>query len=82
MGRTDIEHGAPQGVMVVVEPIAVRIPDAQRYSGFSRSELYRRAGLGELTLLKCGSTTLVDMASLRAVVASLPRATIRAPKTA
>ena len=62
------------------EPLAYRIPDAQRVSGFSRSEIYRRAGRGEITLLKSGATTLVDAASLHAAVAALPRATVRGPK--
>ena len=65
-----------------VEPIAVRLPTAERISGFSRSEIYRRASRGDIVLLKCGSRTLVEMASLRAAVASLPRATVRAPKAA
>jgi hypothetical protein len=79
MGKIDSDCRGSQGAMVVIEPIAVRISDAQRVSGLSRSELYRRAGRGELILLKCGSSTLVDVASLRAVLASLPRAAIRTP---
>jgi hypothetical protein len=77
--RAVARHRGSQGASVVIEPIAVRISDAQRVSGLSRSELYRRAGRGELILLKCGSSTLVDVASLRAVLASLPRAAIRTP---
>jgi hypothetical protein len=60
-----------------LDPIAMRLPDATRFSGLSRSEIYRRAGTGEIKLLKCGATTLVDVASLRVVVAGLPRAVIR-----
>jgi len=63
-----------------VDPIAVRLPMAERISGFSRSEIYRRASRGEIVFLKCGTRTLVEMASLRAAVAALPRAAIRAPK--
>ncbi len=63
------------------EPLAVRIPDARRLSGFSRSEIYRRASRGEIVLLKCGRTTLVDVTSLREAIASLPRAVIRARST-
>ena len=61
-----------------IEPITMRLPEASRYSGFSRSELYRRAARGEVIFLKSGATTLVDTASLRAAIASLPRAVIRA----
>ncbi len=60
-----------------LEPIAMRIPEATRFSGFSRSEIYRRAGTGEIILRKCGATTLVDVTSLRSAVAALPRAVIR-----
>ncbi len=60
-----------------LEPLAVRLPEAARISGFSRSELYRRAARGEIIFLKSGATTLVDIVSLRAAVASLPRATIK-----
>lgn len=60
-----------------LEPITVRLPEASRISGFSRSEIYRRAGQGEIVLLKCRARTLVDVGSLRRAVASLPRAAIR-----
>lgn len=80
MGLTAEEKKTLSGAGI--EPLAVRIPDACRLSGFRRSEIYRRAGLGEIVLLKIGRTTVVDMASLRAAVAALPRASIRAPKQA
>lgn len=77
-GMTDIEtrplkggHGAR------LERLAVRLPEACYISGFSRSELYRRAARGDIIFLKCGTTTLVDVESLRAAVASLPHATIK-----
>ena len=72
---TDIERrllrGGPKQ-----ERMAVRLPEASHLSGFSRSELYRRAARGEIIFLKCGASTLVDLDSLRAAVASLPRAVI------
>ena len=63
-----------------LEPWTGRINTAVRVSGLSRAEIYRRAGWpdgtpGKITLLKCGKSTLVDMNSLRAAVASL-KATI------
>jgi hypothetical protein len=79
MGKIKSDRRALPEATAVIEPIAVRICEAQRVSGFSRSELYRRAGRGELLMLKCGSRTLVDVTSLRAVLASLPRATVRTP---
>lgn len=45
--------------------------------GLSVPTLYREAGKGNIVLLKYGRTTLVDMASLRAFLAGLPRASIR-----
>jgi hypothetical protein len=59
------------------EPIAVRLNEATRLSGLSRSELYRRAGRSEIILLKSGRTTLVQFRSLRRLITSLPRASIR-----
>jgi hypothetical protein len=77
MGMTDIERQLLKGGYSI-EPMAVRLPEASRISGFSRSELYRRAARGEVIFLKSGSTTLVDLGSLKAAVAALPRAIIRA----
>ncbi len=54
-------------------PIALRIPEACRLSGLSRSGLYRAWHAGEIVLLKVGTATLVDAASLRAHLARLPR---------
>jgi hypothetical protein len=91
MGMSDIERRALRGNALTAsstsaplqsDPLAIRIPEAERISGFSRSEIYRRAGRGEIVLLKCGKSTLVDMPSLRAAVSSLPRAVIRPAKGA
>jgi hypothetical protein len=59
------------------ERLAVRLPEASQISGFSRSDLYRRAARGQIVFLKCGASTLVDLASLRRAVASLPPAVIK-----
>jgi hypothetical protein len=91
MSLTDIEPRALKVDAMVAptapvlpqpDPLTVRIPEATRISGFSRSELYRRAARGEIILLKCGKSTLVEMTSLRAAVSALPRAAIRAAKDA
>jgi excisionase family DNA binding protein len=42
--------------------------DACRISGLSRSTLYRHATAGRLRLVKVGGRTLVDAASLRALL--------------
>jgi hypothetical protein len=72
MGMTDIERRLLKGGR-----LAVRLPEATFISGFSRSELYRRAARGEIIFLKCGGSTLVDLESLGAAVATLPRAVIK-----
>jgi hypothetical protein len=59
------------------EPIAVRVPKAMQLVGVSRTQLYRLAGRGEIILLKCGRSTLVEYRSLRRLITSLPRASIR-----
>ncbi len=62
---------------MTTEPFAVGITEARRVSGFSRSELYRRAARGEIVFLKNGRTTLVEFQSLKATVASLPAARLK-----
>ena len=42
--------------------------DAAQITGLSRSTLYRHAASGRLRLVKVGGRTLVDAASLRALV--------------
>jgi hypothetical protein len=76
MAMTDVERRLLKGG-AHHERLAVRLAEAAHISGFSRSELYRRAARGEVIFLKCGASTLVDLESLRAAVASLPRAQIK-----
>ena len=53
-----------------MEPIAVRIPEAIRLTGMSRSRLYDLMGSGEIEFVKVGASTLVLVASLRQFVES------------
>lgn len=53
-------------------PILLPLPRAVAVSGMSRSVLYRAAATGRLRMLKAGRATLVDFASLRALLDSLP----------
>jgi hypothetical protein len=66
----------------IIEPLALPIAVAVAVSGLSRSAIYREAGAGQIKLLKLGRSTLVEMASVRALLSSLPAARIRAPKRA
>ena len=59
-----------------------RIPEACRRYGLSRSRLYILAGQGLVRFVKEGSTTLVDLGSVRAYLASCPAASIRPAKAA
>jgi hypothetical protein len=59
------------------EPLALRITEAVRVSGFSRSRLYLMAARGEIIFLKCGKAVLVEYASLKAAIQNLPRAAIK-----
>ncbi len=52
----------------ILEPISVRIPEAVRMTGISRSVLYELIKAGELHAVKLGRATLVPVASLRALV--------------
>ncbi len=53
-------------------PEFIRVGEAVRLFGFSRASLYREHGMGRITFRKYGRTTLVDVASLRALIESLP----------
>ena len=55
-----------------LEPLAVRIDEAERVSGLDRVTLYRLNAKGELIFRKAGRRTLVDFASLRRCLAQLP----------
>lgn len=51
-----------------IEPISMRIPDACRFTGISRSTLYLLIGQGEIEIIKLGNSTLVLTDSLRRLV--------------
>jgi hypothetical protein len=53
------------------------IPDACAFAGCGRSTLYLKAAAGELRLVKLGTKSLIDMDSLRGMLARLPEATLR-----
>lgn len=46
----------------------MRIPDACRFTGISRSTLYLLISRGEIEVVKMGSSTLVITESLRAFI--------------
>lgn len=51
-----------------IAPLTHTLNDAARITGLSRSTLYRHAAANRLRLVKVGGRTLVDAASLRALV--------------
>jgi hypothetical protein len=79
MGLTDEDRRRLKGSGTALELITVPIADAQRVSGLSRSEIYRRLAAGDLRAVKSGARTLIVMTSLRALLANLPAATFRSP---
>lgn len=52
-----------------IEPITMRVPDACRYIGVSRSTLYVLIVEGEIEIVKLGCSTLVLTESLKALIA-------------
>ena len=52
-----------------IEPITMRVPDACRYIGVSRSTLYVLIAEGEVEIVKLGCSTLVLTESLKALIA-------------
>lgn len=53
-----------------IEPISMRIPEACRFTGISRSTLYLLISRGEVEIIKLGATTLVLTDSLRGLIES------------
>ena len=52
----------------LMEPISVRIPEAVRLTGLSRSRLYELINSGDVETVKMGASTLVLVSSLKALV--------------
>ena len=51
-----------------IEPISMRVNDACRFTGISRSTLYLLIAKGEVEVIKLGASTLVVTESLRRFV--------------
>ncbi len=58
------------------EALTYRIDDARRILGLGTTKIYELIGAGTLDARKAGSRTLLTGESLRAYVASLPKANI------
>jgi hypothetical protein len=56
------------GRLGTIEPISVRITDAIRITGLSRSRIYELIKAGDLEIIKVGASTLVLVASLRGFI--------------
>jgi excisionase family DNA binding protein len=64
------EHLRDQALRSTIEPVAMRVPDACRYVGISRSTLYVLIARREVEIVKLGRSTLVMTESLRQLVDS------------
>ncbi len=78
---TQIENTKTLSEDTALPPMLLPIPAAQRFSGISRSEIYRRLATGDIRAVKSGARTLITTDSLRAYLASLPPATFRGRRT-
>ncbi len=63
--------------VAIISPLTIPLPQAPSALGLSRSAIYRAAAEGKIKLKKLGRSTLVDMPSARAFLASLPDAKVR-----
>jgi excisionase family DNA binding protein len=52
------------------EPISVKIPEAVRLTGLSRSRIYELMRSGDIEFAKVGSSTLILVESLRGFIRS------------
>lgn len=58
-----------------------RIPQVTRAYGINRTRVYELIATGRISAIKDGRSTLIELASVDAYLASLPPANIRLPKT-
>lgn len=58
------------GAGAIFGPISVRVPEAVRLTGLSRSRLYELMRSGEIEFIKVGASTLVLVESLRHFIES------------
>lgn len=58
----------PTSSPLAIEPISMRVPDACRFTGISRSTLYLLIARGEIEIVKMGAATLVLTESLRELI--------------
>ena len=73
----ELNESMPLGGSASASPEYGRIPAAVARFGVSRSRLYLLAASGLVLFIKDGGTTLVDFASVREYLKSLPTAEIR-----
>jgi excisionase family DNA binding protein len=59
---------APETAKAIAEPISVRIPEAVRLTGLSRSRIYELMKSGDIAYAKVGSSTLILVESLRSFI--------------
>ena len=63
----------PNGNWPATTKITVRVPEAARMLGISRSRIYELITSGDIETLKLGRATLVPIASLHALIERLRR---------
>lgn len=70
-----LRNGVPMSLIpqlpssaLTIEPISMRVPDACRFTGISRSTLYLLISRGEIEIVKVGAATLVLTESLRELI--------------
>lgn len=68
IGTAMHEYPLPSSSPPSIEPITMRVPDACRFTGISRSTLYLLIARGEVEVIKLGSATLVLTDSLRQLI--------------
>lgn len=69
MPSTRTEHERTKtSFLAAIEPISMRVPDACRFTGISRSTLYVLIARGEVEVIKLGASTLVLTESLRTFI--------------
>ena len=66
--RSDAATNGKANFQFGIEPISMRVNDACRYTGISRSTLYLLIAKGDVEIIKLGASTLVITDSLKRYV--------------
>jgi excisionase family DNA binding protein len=71
VSRNNSSNEGEAAALRAADPLTVRIPEAVRLTGISKTRFYELIKAGEITTIKLGATTLISFAVLKAYIAKI-----------